>query len=721
MNQFFKKALLLFVLFSSISVYAQDDISEEKKEKPFNPKFTLGTGFYTLTGDIQNANTGILKGSSGYNAGMKFELSNNLDLSFLFIKTAFSADNGSGEHFKSDIDGFGLNLGYTVNQLFKQSKISPIFSLGVQKLGVNTDAHDRSSKIAIPLGFGLRMNITDRFEFDITMNFGMGLGDIDMSQENPDQADGYKSLQFTIHYDLFTPRPKNDNYFDNSYYADVDFAKLELEDEDGDLVLDMDDYCPKTPIGIKVDDNGCPLDDDKDGIANYLDQQKNTIEGSIVDENGVRLTADKYHSMYSDYEAASRKYANFYNEVEIKRENYKTVDEYLIAKANAFNKAYNEREDFDNTVARLKYKVKIGAFSDGVPANVINKYLSLDDLESIPQNNGVVIYAVGIYNSWNDAEGRRFALGLNGFNETSILVDNNGEVSNYVAPVPEPAINEDEKVVAPTSEEIEEDQLEKEEEKVVESSNETIYRIQIGAFKETLSDAVFVGVDNIISFTGKDGLMRYMTGSFTEYKDAIDYQMQMKARGFEDAFIVTYKNGERISLNVAIQTEKEVAQLEVVVEEEVKPNVEFRVQVLVAKPNVEFTVQVLVAEESLSAENFTKMSKLAAPIEKEAEGQELYRYFAGTYSLLEDANIRLAEARLVGYTDAFVFAKLDSERITLEQAMYPDFLGTYSSLEDANIRLAEVRLAGHTEAFVFATLDGEKITLKRAKKLLKQK
>ncbi|SVE32271.1 uncharacterized protein METZ01_LOCUS485125, partial [marine metagenome] len=239
--------------------------------------------------------------------------------------------------------------------------------------------------IAIPLGFGLRMNITDRWEFDVTMNFGMGLGDVDMSKDYPDQADGYKSLQLAIHYDLFAPEPKNDDSFDDLYYADVNFSKLENEDEDSDLVLDIDDYCPKTPLGVKVDINGCPLDDDNDGIPNYLDQQKNTIEGSIVDENGVRLTADKYHSMYSDFDEASRKYANFYNENEIKRENYKTIDEYLIAKANAFNKAYNERKDVDNTVARLKYKVKIGAFSDGVPANVINKYLSLDDLESIPQ------------------------------------------------------------------------------------------------------------------------------------------------------------------------------------------------------------------------------------------------------------------------------------------------------------------------------------------------
>ena len=104
---------------------------------------------------------------------------------------------------------------------------------------------------------------------------------------------------------------------------------------------------------------GCPLDADNDGIPDYIDQEKNTLKESVVDEKGVQLTDDKYRSMYSDYEAASREYANFYNENEIKRENYKTTDAYLIAKANAFNKAYNEGDDFDNTVEGLNIKLRL--------------------------------------------------------------------------------------------------------------------------------------------------------------------------------------------------------------------------------------------------------------------------------------------------------------------------------------------------------------------------
>ena len=510
---------------------------------------------------------------------------------------------------------------------------------------------DRESTIAIPLGLGLRLNISERIDLDATINYTIAMGDIDKSVE--ENSDKFISANFTIHYDLFTPKPNQNIYVDESYYADVNFNAMDIEDEDGDLVADVDDYCPKTPIGVKVGQFGCPLDSDNDGIPDYIDQEENTFEGAVVDEKGVQLTDDKYRSMYSNYEAASREYANFYNENEIKRENYKTTDAYLIAKANAFNKAYNDGEVFDNTVEGLKYKVKIGAFSDVVPANVINKYLSLDDLESIPQDNGMVIYAVGTYNSLEEALGREYELEAKGFDNNYILVDNNGSVSNYVIPVPEPIIDEEEVVLLV----VQEDEIEKiTEEETVISSNETTYRIQIGAFDKELSDKVFEGVDNVVSFSGKDGLVRYMAGSFTEYKDAIDYQAQMKVRGFEDAFIVTYKNGERISLNIAIKTERTSSKAEVIIVQEI------------TKPNIEFMIQILVAKESLSAEDLTKMAKLGN-IDKEAKGEEMYLYFTGSFISLVDANVRLEEAKLAGYADAFVFAKLEGERITIEQAI----------------------------------------------------
>ena len=83
--------------------------------------------------------------------------------------------------------------------------------------------------------------------------------------------------------------------------------------------------------------------------------------------------------------------------------------------------------------------------------------------------------------------------------------------------------------------------------------------------------------------------------------------------------------------------------------------------------NLEFSVQIMVAKVSVSAAELKKMSKLGN-IDNEGEGTEMYRYFSGSYKILNDANIQLEKAKLAGYTDAFIVAYKDGERITLQEA-----------------------------------------------------
>ena len=78
---------------------------------------------------------------------------------------------------------------------------------------------------------------------------------------------------------------------------------MDLEDGDSDGVSDIDDNCPSTPNGVKVDEFGCPYDGDGDGVPNFLDEELNTIPGAVVNEKGVKITDEEYQSMYSDYEA----------------------------------------------------------------------------------------------------------------------------------------------------------------------------------------------------------------------------------------------------------------------------------------------------------------------------------------------------------------------------------------------------------------------------------
>lgn len=651
MDKFPKFFFILITFLASLNLFAQGNSIVDDQENPFAPRFTLGTGFYTLTGDIQNSDLGFLNGQLGYNAGMKFILDENRELSFSLYRASFYGNNNN-ERFSSDIDGFGLHYNYVLNDLFGELRISPLTTLGIQSQSVSTTFEgikkDRVNSLAIPLGFGLRMDISDRMQFDITFNFALGMSDIDMSEISVDKSDGYKSLNFTIHYDLFSyVTNKVDESSDDSYYNDVDFAKIESEDEDGDLVVDMYDYCPRTPLGVKVDNNGCPFDDDKDGIPNYLDKQKDTPIGLLIDENGVALSIDKYKSVYSDSEVASRKYANFYNEIEIKREDYKTIDEYLIAKANAFNKAFNESKSDKLIIKPLIYKVQIASFNEVIPARILNKLLSIDDLESFVMDDNSVVYAVGNYERVNDAQIRQDEMDPKWYDETEILVDNNGAISKYIYPSEEITdFDYDKKVSSTDSGSVNS-----------EPFDSTTFRVQIGAFRKPLSNQIFKGIDNLISFTNKNGLIIYMVGSFNKYEEAIDYQSQMQARGFDDAFIITYDNGERIKLNIAISKNKSKKKKEVN-----KSKIDSKNEVL----NISFTVQVLVAKATVDTNLLSKFSQLGN-VEKIAKGSDMYEYYAGTYSNYSDAQIQLSKAKKIGFSDAFIFSVENGERKSIEQ------------------------------------------------------
>ena len=63
-------------------------------------------------------------------------------------------------------------------------------------------------------------------------------------------------------------------------------------DSDGDGVPDHLDKCPGTPEGVKVDERGCPLDSDGDGVPDYLDKCPDTPEGMSVDCRGCPLDSD---------------------------------------------------------------------------------------------------------------------------------------------------------------------------------------------------------------------------------------------------------------------------------------------------------------------------------------------------------------------------------------------------------------------------------------------
>ena len=73
-------------------------------------------------------------------------------------------------------------------------------------------------------------------------------------------------------------------------------------DSDHDGVADYLDECPDTPHNVHVDENGCPLDSDEDGVPDYTDICPETPKRIEVDALGCPYDLDKCPDTPSDVE-----------------------------------------------------------------------------------------------------------------------------------------------------------------------------------------------------------------------------------------------------------------------------------------------------------------------------------------------------------------------------------------------------------------------------------
>jgi len=91
--------------------------------------------------------------------------------------------------------------------------------------------------------------------------------------------------------------------------------------------------------------------------------------------------------------------------------------------------------------------------------------------------------------------------------------------------------------------------------------NEIIYKIQIGAYRNTPPDWVqqlfkkLSVLRRIDQYTDEKGVTVYTVGELKTYKDALQMLKQIKLEGVNNAIIAAYRNGERVKINDARKTE----------------------------------------------------------------------------------------------------------------------------------------------------------------------
>jgi outer membrane protein OmpA-like peptidoglycan-associated protein len=89
-----------------------------------------------------------------------------------------------------------------------------------------------------------------------------------------------------------TPVPYNSKGVNFAFGINLVFGNKKDADHDG--VYDRYDKCPDTPLKVKVDKKGCPVDTDGDGVPDYLDKCPDTPAdlAANVDKNGCIADTD---------------------------------------------------------------------------------------------------------------------------------------------------------------------------------------------------------------------------------------------------------------------------------------------------------------------------------------------------------------------------------------------------------------------------------------------
>jgi N-acetylmuramoyl-L-alanine amidase len=89
------------------------------------------------------------------------------------------------------------------------------------------------------------------------------------------------------------------------------------------------------------------------------------------------------------------------------------------------------------------------------------------------------------------------------------------------------------------------------------SGQELIYRVQFLISPSAIpkGDKRFKGIKDVREEKEKK-TFKYTSGQFNSMEEAAVYQEKLRSKGFKDAFVVAYRNGKRISINEAKESDK---------------------------------------------------------------------------------------------------------------------------------------------------------------------
>ena len=201
---------------------------------------------------------------------------------------------------------------------------------------------------------------------------------------------------------------------------------------------------------------------------------------------------------------------------------------------------------------------------------------------------------------------------------------------------------------------------------IIPDDNAPTFRVQIGAFNRKILKSVFKDIPNVVGIKGDDGLYRFFSGSYIDKSKAASHKVDLSLSGYNDAFLVAFQKGKRITLKEAGFE----------VNDSFKENLEVSSKASenpIDPEMVRFRVQVGAFKEKVPDDILASFKKLGTVMAKTNAGQGYTKYFMGDF--MEYKNVLKFRSKLFdsGLIDCFIVGEFQNKIINSREAL--NFLG----------------------------------------------
>ncbi|MEC8514532.1 MAG: SPOR domain-containing protein [Bacteroidota bacterium] len=582
--------------FYPIDEQEKDFESSTEDEFIFKPQVSLGTGMLTFYGDIGSNHQGYHPMVSRLATTLRLinPLNDFLDLGFYVLFGQISANERTltrNLNFNSNITTGGVTINYNFNQFLRKGRnVEPYIHVGLESIEFlsKTDLQDANGNtyhywsdgsikdlaendpnadnaidlvrdytyesdireqnfdgfgkyqertLGIPLELGANFHVGNKLKFRVGTAVHFTFTDLIDGVTNESvgnrigdaRNDKLLYTHIAMSYD-FNIKSKKKPKFDVIDEDSEQYYREDTIDSDGDMVVDHMDRCANTPPGVVVNELGCPLDDDLDGVANSFDDELLSMEGALVDMKGVTMTDDQHIENFRRYKDSIGEFTA-----------WDTLQRTWSSDPRSLKTLINTKT--------LKPKAKelyvvVGSDIQGVSEDELWKKLANRDFQ-VKESGDSILYVMGGYDP------NMVADVIKELEEDSVQVQGVVEINDQdeITSVDVDEIVESIKVANESqNNETGDDEFVP----VIDPETQLAsFRIQIGAFSRKISKSVFADLPEVVSVKGDDGLYRYFSGSYTDKSKAASHKVNLTTSGYNDAFIVAFKDGKRVTLREA--------------------------------------------------------------------------------------------------------------------------------------------------------------------------